>query len=358
MNQIVRYLLGRSAATPNSGKLLVGASGLLDVASTAVCGICTDPSGNVFVTDSEKHVVLKIDATGHVSTYAGLSGTSGNNGSSTVTGANARFNKPQGITCDRNGVLYVADTGNNQIRRIDLNRNVGLLAGSSTGESGFTDGALLWARFDEPHGIAVDACGHIYVADGNNHSIRVIGLVSAKVSTVAGNGTPGDASGYGANARFNHPQGVAVNPSGHVLVADSDNHRLKIIYLGGPAFNFSGSGVSGTVVGVASSCRYQTPRFCDCDRSGNWYVIDWTSGTSSRLVRVDPNGTSSLVIDFPNSEDPYVTGVAVDASGAMYVAMSGADILISSSSSSESSTELSETSSVSSFSSNSVSSSS
>jgi sugar lactone lactonase YvrE len=343
-NQLIRITAGQAVSAQNTGSIVAGISNLSGKSSTGICGVCVDFSGNIFVTDQVAHIVLKIDRTGTISTYAGVSGSEGSNGDDTVTAYNARFSSPQGICCDRSGNLYVADTGNNQIRKIDLNRNVSLLAGDPDGTGGFADGANISAAlFNEPHGVAVNRTGVVYVADGNNHSIRMV--VGANVYTLAGNGTSGDAEGQGTVARFNHPYGVTVDPSGRVFVSDSGNHRIKVINTDGNVYEFSGDGTSGTTLGTAATSRYQTPKFIDTDRSGNLYLIDWSSGTSSRLLRINQNGIPGVIIDFSGAEDAYVIGVAIDQAEAIYVAESVADLLISSSSSVSSSTFVSVTSS-------------
>lgn len=343
-NQLIRITTGQLASAQNTGSVVASLDDLSDQDSTGICGVCVDFSGNIFVSDQVDHVILKIDRTGSISVYAGSAGTPGNNGTSTATSTNARFNGPQGICCDRSGNLYVADTGNNQIRKIDLNRNVSLLAGSPTGVSGFVDGANTSAAlFNEPHAVAVGRNGIVYVADGGNHAIRMVS--GAIVYTLAGNGTSGDSEGLGDVARFNHPQGVTVDASGRVFVSDTGNHRIKVIGLNGYVYEFSGDGTSGTTIGTAETSRYQTPKFIDADRSGNLYVVDWSSGSDSRLVKINANGIPGVVIDFSSDEDAYVIGVAVDQAEVLYVTESVADLLMSSSSSTNSSTAVSETSS-------------
>ena len=358
-NSLIRYETGTLASAQNTGSIVAGISNLAAKGSTGACGVCVDFSGNVFISDSIAHIILKCDRAGNVRVYAGLAGTPGNNGENTVTAANARFNAPEGICCDKSGNVYVADTGNNQIRVISLSQNVSIVAGDPATKAGYVDGPCLDARFSEPHDVAVDNSGRVYVADGNNHAIRVVN--GSQVFTVAGNGTAGDAPAdyttraQGTNARFNTPLGVTVNRSGQVFVSDSANHKIKLIQPDGWVYNFSGSGVSGTTIGTATTSQYQTPRLLDVDRSGYLYLIDFSvGGATSRLVRINLNGLPGVVIDFDSTTGNYVTGVAVDQSGAMYVTASVADLLMSSSSSASSSTFLQ----VSSSSSKSVSSSS
>ena len=349
-NQLIRYETGTLAANQNVGSIVAGITDFVAVGSTGACGVCVDYSGNIFISDSVDHVVMKCDRSGAVVLVAGLAGTHGNNGSNTVTGANARFNAPQGLCCDHSGNLYIADTGNHQIRVLDTNNNVSIVAGDPSAHYGYVDGANLDARFNNPHDIAVDSSGYIYVADGSNHVIRIIR--GAQVFTIAGNGTSGNlpadysTRSQGTAARFHTPLGVSVNRSGQVFVADSGNHKVKIIQPDGWVYNFSGSGASGTTVADAPTSQYQNLRFMDIDRSGSVYVVDYsTGGATSRLVKIALNGTPGVVIDFNATEGNYVTSVAVDQSGALYLTESVTDLQASSSSNSSSSTILKSSSS-------------
>ena len=349
-NSLIRYEAGQLASAQNTGSIVAGIADLAAIGSVGACGVCVDFSGNVFISDSVSHIIVKCDRGGNVSVYAGRAGAAGNNGENTVTGANARFNSPEGICCDKSGNIYVADTGNNQIRVISLNQNVSIVAGDPATKAGYVDGANLDARFSEPHDVAVDNSGRLYVADGNNHAIRLIN--GAQVFTVAGNGTAGDVPAnyttraQGTNARFNTPLGVTVNRSGQVFVSDSANHKIKLIQPDGWVYNFSGSGVSGTNIGTATTSQYQTPRLLDVDRSGFLRLIDFSAGgATSRLVQINLNGVPGVIIDFDGTKGNYVNGASVDQSGAMYVTASVADLLMSSSSSASSSTLLKSSSS-------------
>jgi len=119
-NRLIKHLLGYGSAG-NAGALTANEAALTAVGSTAVAGVCTDWSGNIYLSDPEKHIIIKVTEGGDVKLFAGLTGVSG---TTNGNGNAARFNEPMGIACDRSGNIYVADTGNNQIRRIDPDRNV------------------------------------------------------------------------------------------------------------------------------------------------------------------------------------------------------------------------------------------
>ncbi len=186
-------------------------------------GTAVDASGNVYVADSGNNTIRKISPAGVVSTFVGTAGTYGpTNG----TGAAARFSNPSGIAIDGSGNLYVTDTANHTIRKVSPAGVVTTLAGTAN-QSGTADGAGAQARFNRPTGIAIDASGNLYVADTNNHAIRRISP-SGNVTTIAGlKGTAGSDNGTGTSARFRSPAGVAVDAAGMVYIADTGNHTIR-----------------------------------------------------------------------------------------------------------------------------------
>ena len=160
---------------------------------------------------------------GVISTVAGLAGTGG---SSNGTGSAALFSSPEGVTVDGSGNLYVADTGNHTIRKITPAGAVTTLAGLA-GISGSSDGAGSMARFQYPAGLTVTSAGNLYVADTDNNTIRQISPAGL-VATIAGlAGFSGSTDGVGSAARLFYPDGVAVDGSGNVYVADTDNHTIR-----------------------------------------------------------------------------------------------------------------------------------
>ncbi|MBO3699288.1 cadherin domain-containing protein [Roseivirga sp. E12] len=190
--------------------------------------VVIDSQGNLFITDSNNHRIRKIDlSTGQVSTFAGTgSGGINQGGFLDGPGNTARFDNPRGLAIDANDNLYVADTGNNSIRKIDPSGNVTTLAGS--GVLGFVDGPGDQARFRVPTGVEVDANGVVYVVDQNNHSIRRVDT-NGRVSTIAGDGTFGTTDGVGAAARFGTPEGIAIGLNGELFITDLNNSIIRKI---------------------------------------------------------------------------------------------------------------------------------
>ncbi|HUM03254.1 MAG TPA: NHL repeat-containing protein [Thermoanaerobaculia bacterium] len=185
-------------------------------------GVAADSSGNVYVADSGSNTIRKITPAGVVSTLAG----SGAGGSADGPGDEATFSEPSGVAVDSSGNVFVADTDSNKIRKITAGGAVTTLAGS--GASGSADGTGAAATFTNPFGVAVDSSQNVYVADSGNNKIRKI-TPAGVVSTLAGSGAYGGADGIGAAATFYTPTGVAVDSSGTVYVADSGNNKIRKI---------------------------------------------------------------------------------------------------------------------------------
>jgi prepilin-type N-terminal cleavage/methylation domain-containing protein len=186
-------------------------------------GVASDTAGNLYVADLDSDTIRKITPSAVVTTFAGTCNASG---STNGTGLAARFNGPYNIAIDSSGNLYVADSGNNMIRKITSSGVVTTLAGSGT--AGYADGTGSAAQFSSPAGVAVDATGNVYVADTGNNRIREI-TPAGVVSTLAGSGTSGSNNGTGTAARFNFPNGIAVSASGVVYIADTGNNLIRQI---------------------------------------------------------------------------------------------------------------------------------
>ena len=186
-------------------------------------GVAVDGIGNVFVADMSNDTIRKITPTGVVSTLAGQVGISGSlNG----VGASAQFNNPFAIAVDSADNIYVSDSANDTIRKVTPGGMASILAGLP-GYAGSTDGNGNDARFWNPQGLAVDDGGNIYVADTGNNTVRKITPMGV-VTTLAGlSGVSGTNDKLGESARFNSPGGVAVDSAGNVYVADTNNHAVR-----------------------------------------------------------------------------------------------------------------------------------
>jgi sugar lactone lactonase YvrE len=226
-----------------------------------------DASGNIYVADYGNNRIRKVTPSGVVTTFAG----SGTSGEVDGTGTAAQFNGPYGLAMDSSGTIYVADRGGSRIRKITPSGVVTTLAGSTLG---YNDGTGSAAQFASPQGIAVDSAGTVYVASYLDMRIRKI-TPSGTVSTFVGVTSPaGYADGTGTAARFNYPNGLAVDTSDNVYVADSYNGSIRKITPDGVVTTLAGNGTIGFADGGGTSARFNDPMGIAVDDSGVVYVVD------------------------------------------------------------------------------------
>lgn len=186
--------------------------------------LAVDASGVVYIADSLNHTIRQMSATGAVTTYAGIAGQPGQNDGAAAT---AQFSQPNGLALAPNGTLYVADYGNSVIRAISSSGAVSRYAGVYYFHS-LLDGNLATAQFYQPMGLALDAAGTLYVADTGNNSLRKI-TAGGAVTVLAGTSTFGNVDGQGTLALFHLPSGITLAPSGNLVVADTGNHYLRSV---------------------------------------------------------------------------------------------------------------------------------
>jgi kumamolisin len=241
-----------------------------------------DPGGNLYVADSSNDIIRKVLPNGNVTTVAGVGGTAG---STNGVGTAAEFSFPSGIVVDSTGNIFVADTNNHLIRKITIsgsNYTVTTLAGKA-GVAGFADGTGTNATFNFPSSIAVDASGNLYVADAQNNAIRKV-TQAGVVTTLAGQtGVAGLVDGTGKFAQFNFPSGIAVDSSGNIYVADTDNNTIrKVIPSTGVVSTLIGQpGILGYANGVSTSAQFTEPYGLCVTSAGNIIIAD----TADDLIR-------------------------------------------------------------------------
>ena len=268
----------------------------------------------------------------YVTTYAGT-GTAGFvNGDTAV----AKFSSPFGMCKDKNGNIYVADGGNNCIRKINTFTNtVSTFAGN--GVAGYADGMDSLAQFNSPSDICVDDSGNVYVSDFLNHRIRKISY-NGMVSTIAGNGIAGYSDGSSDSAEFNYPRGICMDKTGNLYIGDSWNHRIRKISPAGNVTTFAGSNAD---IGVSSvgdyvdasdtSARFYTPAGLAIDKDGNIYVAD---AYNHRIRKIDTSRVVTTIAGSGNTgpgNGGYANGntnvallntpteIYVDSTGKVYI---------------------------------------
>ena len=190
-------------------------------------GVAADRAGNVWIADQFNNRIRKVGTDGIITTVAGNgeSGYGGDNVSATKTG----LMQPQGVAADSLGRIYIADTGNNRIRRVGLDGIITTVAGTGTAGSSGDGGPGVRAELNRPRDVALDGKGHLFIADTNNHLVRVLDLANGLIQTLAGTGQ-GSFSGEEGPAlevSLSTPSGIAVGPTGAVFVADSGNDRIR-----------------------------------------------------------------------------------------------------------------------------------
>lgn len=316
----IRKITPAGSVTTLAGSGIFGvANGIGTAASfNALAGLCADVSGNIFA--SSGPAIRRITSAGVVSNFVG----GGGYGSENLIGNNASFSSPEGICSDASGNMYVADISNNKIRKITPSGVVSTFAGIAG--SGSSDGPAATASFDGPSGVCFDPSGNMYVADRSNHKIRKI-TPGGTVSTLAGSGSVGAADGPGATATFNYPVQVCTDAAGNVYVSDEYNNKIRKITPAGVVSTLAGSGTVGSVDATGPAASFNTPYGICADAAGNIYVNDrlnykirkiTAAGVVTTLAGSGVAGAIDATGTAASFGDPY--GICTDVSGNMYVA--------------------------------------
>ena len=246
-------------------------------------GVAVDAAGYVYVADRRNHRVRRIARDGTIETFAGtgVRGFAGDGGPATA----ARLNHPTGVTVDAAGNVYVADTDNHRIRRIDLGGTIETFAGTASRGYDGDGGPATEHRLNWPFDVAADAGGAVYIADVLNRRIRRV-APEGTIETFAGTGTAGHGGDGGAAtaAQLDQPRGLAVSDAGYVFVADWASHRVRRIAPNGIIDTFAGTGVegSGGDGGLAVDAQLAGPSGVAVDATGKVYIAD----SASHRVRV------------------------------------------------------------------------
>ncbi len=278
--------------------------------------VAVSSSGTVYILDSGNNRVRVVTPDGKIAAFAGT-GAFGPRGDG-LAAVNAWLSFPEAIALDRNGDVFIADTFNQRIRVVTPDGIINTVVGLGT--AGFTGDnvAASQTALNYPAGIAVDAGGTLYIADTGNHEVRKVTnplSPSALISAVAGTGAPGF-SGDGGSAlaaTLFDPMAVAVDNQGNVLIADSGNNRIRVVSPQGTIKTIAGSDRGSGDGGPATSARLFEPSGVVVDGSGSVYVAD---SDNNRIRRVAPDGTISTFLSGLSNPN----GLALDRSGALYIA--------------------------------------
>ena len=261
----------RKVSSSGDVQTFAGTAGAHDSSLGYPFGIATDIVGNIYVGDVGNNQIMKISPLGQKSVFAGTGETGFANG----PGLTASFNGPFGIAVDKAGNVYVADAGNNAIRKITPAGMVSTLAG--TGSPGATNGPGTQASFSTPYGVALDGSGDVFVADTYNALIRKIGP-DGVVSTVAGGGTPTS----GIPGYFKAPYGLILDSYGIIYVADFDGNQIRVVTPDGEVSILAGTGLKGADNGLGSKATFNGPSGVAIDPKGDLLVADF----SNNLIRI------------------------------------------------------------------------
>jgi sugar lactone lactonase YvrE len=298
---------------------------------SAPYGVAVDASGNVYIPDGNNNRLRMVSPTGTITTIAGT-GTAGYTGDGSAA-TNAELKNPTGVALDASGNIYIADGGNNVIRKINGSGIITTIAG--TGTAGFSgDGGLATnATLDFPCCVAIDKNGNVLIADLLNQRIRKIDHTSTNINTIAGNGTSGF-SGDGAaatNAELANPFGVAVDNSGNVYIADQFNDRVRMVtnttkfistIAGNGTASYSGDN------GPATAAELDRPFSLSLDGFGDIYVADYSN---NRIRRIDIGDSiftvaGTGVAGFSGDGGPALSadlkgpsGITIDPLGNLYI---------------------------------------
>lgn len=240
--------------------------------------IAMSDDGNLYVADADNFRIRKITPDGMITTIAG----SGLMGYKDGDGKSARFAYPTGVAVDSHGNVYIADRGSHTIRKIAADGNVSTIAGN--GFPGYVDGNGKMTHLRQPISVAVDHDDNIYVADSGNNAIRKI-TPEGVVSTLAGSGRFGYKDGTGKDAFFSWPTGIAADNVGNIYVCDSRNNRIRRITPDGVVSTVAGISIPGFADGPGYHAMFSFPTGIEVDRVGNIYVADSGNNRIRKIIQ-------------------------------------------------------------------------
>jgi trimeric autotransporter adhesin len=335
-NSRVRRVTSAGVIQAYAGTGQAGFSGDNGPATSALLnyplGLAIDSRDNLYIADTSNHRVRVVSPDGTITTLTGssIAGFSGDN----QPASNGLLSQPSGLAVDSTGNLYIADTGNNRIRKVAPYGNITTVAGSAGAGFAGDNGPATQALLNTPRGVGVDGTNNVYIADTENHRVRRV-TPQGVITTVAGSDPARGDNGQAALARLFRPSGLAVDTQGNVYIADTLNHRVRRVNPQGVIVTLAGTGTPGNSGddGPAVRAQLSSPGGLALDRGGNVYVAD----TGNHAIRrISPGGGITTFAgtlgqagndgDLGQAALAHLrspNGVAVDASGNVYVADSG-----------------------------------
>ena len=315
-------------ADPGNGRIRkVDAAGVISTVAQLRDpeGVAVDGAGNLYIADTDSDRIRKVDAAGVISRVAGTwrpFGSIGDGGAATA----ARLDRPEGVAVDGAGNLYIADTFNHRIRKVDAAGVITTVAGSGEGGFGYggfggDGGPAVDAQLSRPTGVAVDGAGNLYIADTYNYRIRKVDAAGV-ITTVAGTGR----GGYGGDggpavaARLTWPRDVALDGAGNLYIADYWNHRIRKVDAAGVISTVagdgtedgSGRGVYGGDGGPATAAQLSGPEGVALDGDGNLYIADTGNDLIRRLTPAPPPSISAGGVGLA-TQTPLVSRISPNA---------------------------------------------
>jgi uncharacterized protein (TIGR03437 family) len=248
-------------------------------------GVALDASGNLLIADQNSDRIRKLNAAGVVSTLAGI-GMPGYNGD-LLPAIAAQLFSPAAVAADAGGNLYIADAGNQRVRRVNAGGWISTVAGNGSRGVAVSNSSAISASLDTPRGVCVDAAGNLYIADTANNAIRKVSL-DGIITTLAGRGTAGFSGdgGPASAAQLTQPRGIAMDAAGNLWIADTGNHRVRRITPDGTITTIAGNGQPGFSGDgdLAASAQLQSPAAIAIDASGQVWIADTGNNRIRKLT--------------------------------------------------------------------------
>lgn len=300
--------------------------------------VAVDAAGNIYIPDQKNNRVRKVNGrTNYIATVAGNGsfkhyGFSGDG----ARADSAELSYPSAVAVDAAGNVYIADTRNQRIRKVTVKTGIiTTVAGSRDNGFAGDGGPANAAQLSKPSAVAVDAAGNIYISDYGNNRIRKVTLATGVITTIAGNGTEGY-SGDGAAAtaaELNNPKGLAVDAQGNIYVADFGNNCIRKITPSGTISTIAGNNTSGFSGdgGAATAAQLNNPAGIAIDAQGNIYIADAGNNrirkiAAGNITTIAGNGKTAFSGNYVPAATASLnnpSGVAIDASGNLYIAETG-----------------------------------